>query len=223
MGDEGSVSVDRPRTRQTKLGREGRTARIVKRLRDGWAPDEVARQERLTVRRVQQIVADHLKKREAVEGVAHAHMQTGRVGWAMQVAAEAMAKGDIRAVGTFMSAVDRLDRYQTLAQQRAAKPELAQKADAVVMAELRRRMKEAVKDEALAEARAELAAAGRSAPAPKTVTAPSETVAAPETVAAAPEAVAAEAPSAFATAAAPLSAALGQTGGITNFFPFARP
>jgi len=117
MSEIDSVSRDKPRKRPTKLGREGRIARIMERLRDGWGLDEVARQEALTARRVQQIVAEHLKEREAVEGVTHAHMQIDRVGWAMRVASDAMAEGDIRAIGPFMRAVDRLDRYQALVKQ----------------------------------------------------------------------------------------------------------
>jgi hypothetical protein len=101
--------------RHTQFSRATRTKRILDRLREGWAYDEVAREEGLTERRVRQIVAEHLKDRDAVEGVTHAHMQIDRLGWAMRVAAEAMAEGDLRAIGPFIKAIDRLDRYQELA------------------------------------------------------------------------------------------------------------
>jgi len=51
----------------------------------------VARGEGLTARRVRQIVAAATKEREAAAGLTHAHMQVDRLGFAMRVAAEAMA------------------------------------------------------------------------------------------------------------------------------------
>ncbi len=101
--------------RRTQFGRAARAKRILERLREGWAYDEVAREEGLTERRVRQIVAEYLEDRDAVEGVTHAHMQIDRLGWALRVAAEKMAEGDIRAIGPFIKAIDRLDRYQALA------------------------------------------------------------------------------------------------------------
>ena len=98
MSDEGSVSVDRTWKPQTKIDREGRTTRIVQRLREGSGCEEVARQEKVTVRRVRQIIAQYLKDRETPEGANHVLMQIDRLGWAMRVASEAMTKGDIRAV-----------------------------------------------------------------------------------------------------------------------------
>ena len=55
----------RPRKRTTRFGREARTQRILERLRGGSAYGEVAREEGLSERRVHQIVAEHLKGREA--------------------------------------------------------------------------------------------------------------------------------------------------------------
>ena len=108
--------------RHTKFSRAARTKRILERLREGWAYDEVAREEAVTERRVRQIVAGYLRERDAVEGVTHAHMQIDRLGWAMRVAAEKMAGGDVRAVGPFIKAIDRLDRYQELARRTGTKP-----------------------------------------------------------------------------------------------------
>ena len=107
--------------RHTQFSRATRGKRILDRLREGWAYDEVAREEGLTERRVRQIVAEYLKDRDAVEGVTHAHMQIDRLGWAMRVAAEAMAEGDVRAIGPFIKAIDRLDRYQELARRTATR------------------------------------------------------------------------------------------------------
>jgi hypothetical protein len=107
--------------RHTQFSRLARTKRILEQLREGWAYDDVAREEGLTKRRVRQIVAQFLKEREALEGVTHAHMQIDRLGRAMRVASDALARGDVRAIGPFIRVIDRLDRYQTLAHERAAR------------------------------------------------------------------------------------------------------
>jgi hypothetical protein len=120
----------RRRKPHTQFSRATRGKRILDRLREGWAYDEVAREEGLTERRVRQIVAEYLKDRDAVEGVTHAHMQIDRLGWAMRVAAEAMAEGDVRAIGPFIKAIDRLDRYQELARRTGTQPNTSE-ADAV--------------------------------------------------------------------------------------------
>ena len=118
--------------RHTQFSRATRGKRILDRLREGWAYDEVAREEGLTERRVRQIVAEYLKDRDAVEGVTHAHMQIDRLGWAMRVAAEAMAEGDVRAIGPFIKAIDRLDRYQELARRTATQADTSEADLAVI-------------------------------------------------------------------------------------------
>ena len=117
------MDEERPRRRQTRLSRAARTKRILERLREGWAYDEVAGEVGLKERRVRQIVTEFLKEREAVSGAAHAHMQLDRLGRAMRVAGDALARGDIRAIAPFIRVIDRLDRYQTLAAETAARPE----------------------------------------------------------------------------------------------------
>ena len=112
----------RRKKRLTKFGRAARAKRILGRLREGWTYDEVAREEAVAGPRVRRIVAQHLKDREAVEGVTHAHIQIDRLGSAMRVAAEKMAEGDIRAIGPFIRAIDRLDRYQDLARRPRRRP-----------------------------------------------------------------------------------------------------
>ena len=117
------MDEERPRRRLTRLSRAARTKRILERLREGWAYEEVAGEMGLKERRVRQIVTEFLKEREAVSGAAHAHMQIDRLGRAMRVAGDALARGDIRAIAPFIRVIDRLDRYQTLAAQTAARPE----------------------------------------------------------------------------------------------------
>ena len=63
---------ERTRGQTTKFTRDARTRRMPERLCEGWGYRDVARAEELSDRRVRQIVADHLKRREAVEGGAHA-------------------------------------------------------------------------------------------------------------------------------------------------------
>jgi hypothetical protein len=129
------MDEQRQSKRHTQFGRAARTKRILERLREGWAYDEVAREEGLTDRRVRQIVAEYLEDRDAVEGVTHAHMQIDRLGWALRVAAEKMAEGDIRAIGPFIKAIDRLDRYQALARRTGTQQPTAE-ADLVVIRSL---------------------------------------------------------------------------------------
>ena len=128
------MDEQRRRKPHTQFSRATRGKRILDRLREGWAYDEVAREERLTERRVRQIVAEYLKDRDAVEGVTHAHMQIDRLGWAMRVAAEAMAEGDVRAIGPFIKAIDRLDRYQELARRTGTQPNTSEADLAVIRA-----------------------------------------------------------------------------------------
>ncbi len=59
-------------------------------------------------------------------------MQIDRLGWAMRVAAEAMAEGDVRAIGPFIKAIDRLDRYQELARRTATRPNTSEADLAVI-------------------------------------------------------------------------------------------
>jgi hypothetical protein len=120
----------------------------VERLRGGWAYDEIARAEGLKSRRVRQIVAEFLKGCEAEDDGTHARMQIERLGRAMRVAGDAMEEGDLRAIGPFIRAIDRLDRYQALARGAAApeaKAAPTTKSDGLVFKELVRRIERDVR------------------------------------------------------------------------------
>ena len=117
------MDQEKPRKRHTQFSRLARTKRILEQLREGWAYDDIAREEGISERRVRQIVTQFLKAREALEGATHAHMQIDRLGRAMRVASDALARGDIRAIGPFIRVIDRLDRYQTLVHENAAHPD----------------------------------------------------------------------------------------------------
>jgi hypothetical protein len=101
--------------RLTAHGRVLRRGRIFARLREGWAYDEIASQERLTAERVRQIVRQALEKRIIDEGAEHAKLQLARLQPAMRLAGEAIAEGDVTAIAPLMKVLDRLDRYQRAA------------------------------------------------------------------------------------------------------------
>src|SRR5260370_8441954 len=61
--DQASV----PKRRLNPYGRDLRRARIFARLREGWAYGDIAQEERLTSRRIPQIVRETLQRR-AVDG-----------------------------------------------------------------------------------------------------------------------------------------------------------
>src|SRR5271157_6063369 len=84
--------------RLTAFGKKARRERIFARLREGWAYDEIARQEGLTAARVRQIVAEVLHRRQIDDNTAHALLQLARLGPAVQLVGEAVARGDVQAV-----------------------------------------------------------------------------------------------------------------------------
>ena len=111
MVDETAPARRRPNT----LGKIIRRRRIFARLREGWAYDEIAAQEGLTATRIRQIVAEVLEKRAVDSGANHAKLQLARLAPAVQLGAEAIAAGDVSAISPYLKALDRLDRYQSVA------------------------------------------------------------------------------------------------------------
>jgi hypothetical protein len=75
----GMEQKSEPRRRLTVFGREARTKRIFARMREGWAYDEIAREERLSPQRVRQIVSGVLDKRLIDRGQDHARLQLARL------------------------------------------------------------------------------------------------------------------------------------------------
>ncbi len=138
---------ERTRGQTTTFTRAARTRRMLDRLREGWGYRDVARAEGLSDRRVRQIVAAHVKRREPVEAETHAALQIERLGFAVKVAGEALAKGDIRAIAPFIKAIDRLDAYQTRACKTAPSPR-SQEADALVVKALVDRLRREASSEA---------------------------------------------------------------------------
>ena len=60
--------------------------------------DEIATQEGVTTERIRQIVTEVLKNRAVDSGADHAKLQLDRLVPALQIAAEAVASGDVRAI-----------------------------------------------------------------------------------------------------------------------------
>ena len=94
----------------TAFGREARLARILARLREGWAYDEVGREERLTAERVRQIVRKGLEGRPLDEATDHAKLQLARIQPAMRIAGAAVERGDVAAIAPLLKCLDQTCR-----------------------------------------------------------------------------------------------------------------
>ena len=103
------------RRRLSALGKMQRRKRIFARLREGASYDEIAAEEGVGRERVRQIVSEVLQRRSVDSGADHAKLQLDRLAPLMQLATEAVAAGDIRAITPYLKVLDRLDRYQSVA------------------------------------------------------------------------------------------------------------
>jgi hypothetical protein len=123
MGDETAVPARKGRRLHARGG-VLRRGRIFARLREGYAYDEIAREEHITPERVRQIVREALARRIVEDETDHAKLQLARLMQAMQIASMAVADGDVKAIPAF---VDRLDRYQRAAKVNAVYDDEARK------------------------------------------------------------------------------------------------
>jgi hypothetical protein len=101
-----------PRRRLNILGKAARRKRIFDRLREGWAYDEIARDERVSAERIRQIVSEVLGKRVIDRGADHAHLQLERLMPALRLVGEAIRRGELKAVAPLIKVIDRLDKHQ---------------------------------------------------------------------------------------------------------------
>src|ERR1700727_995140 len=101
-----------PGRRLNVLSKAARRKRIFARLREGWAYDEIAGEERFSAERVRQIVSEVLGKRVIARGVAHAHLQLERLMPALRIVGEAIGRGELKAVAPLIKVIDRLDKHQ---------------------------------------------------------------------------------------------------------------
>jgi hypothetical protein len=88
-----------------------RRERIFARLRLGWPFAEIAREERVSERRVRKIVSDALKRQTVDDAPDHALLQLFRLEGAQALAAEAIHAGDLQAIAPYLKVLERLDRY----------------------------------------------------------------------------------------------------------------
>ncbi len=103
------------RRRPKAHGKILRRRRIFARLREGSSYEEIAGEEGVSRERVRQIVSEVLQKRSVDSGADHAKLQLDRLLPAMQLGAEAIGAGDVRAITPSLKVLDRLDRYQSAA------------------------------------------------------------------------------------------------------------
>jgi hypothetical protein len=104
--------------RRRRLGAHGlmfRRRRIFASLREGFTYEEIAAEEGVSASRIRQIVSQELEQRAVDSGAEHAKLQLDRLAPAIQLAAEGIAAGDLSAITPYLKALDRLDRYQTVA------------------------------------------------------------------------------------------------------------
>jgi transcriptional regulator with XRE-family HTH domain len=121
---------ERAPARRRRLGAHGmifRRRRVFARLREGFTYDEIAGEEGVSSSRIRQIVSEELQKRAVDSGADHAKLQLDRLAPAVQLGAEAIAAGDISAITPYLKALDRLDRYQTVASANQAYDDEARK------------------------------------------------------------------------------------------------
>jgi hypothetical protein len=88
-----------------------RKLRILERLTAGVSVGHIAYVEDITVRRVRQIVAEMLAKREVDPPAGFVQLQIARLSDAMVVAHTRMMEGDLRAMDRVIRLVGELDRY----------------------------------------------------------------------------------------------------------------
>ncbi len=112
--DEAAAEAPRKRRLNT-FGRAMRRARILARIREGWAYDEVAREEGVSRERIRQIVSEVLQKRKVDSGADHARLQLMRLERMMHFTGEALMGGDLKVGWLYLQTLDRLDRYQKVA------------------------------------------------------------------------------------------------------------
>jgi hypothetical protein len=88
-----------------------RKLRILERLTAGVSVAHIARTEKLTIRRVRQIIGEMLARREVDPPAGFVQLQIARLSDAMSVAHTMMMEGDLQAMDRVVKIVGELDRY----------------------------------------------------------------------------------------------------------------
>src|SRR5271156_5746070 len=96
--------------------------RILERLTIGLSVVHIARVEKLTVRRVRQIIAAMLESREIDPPAGFVQLQVARLSEAMIVTRTMMMEGDLQAVDRMIRLTRELDRYHGFGQAQIPTP-----------------------------------------------------------------------------------------------------
>ena len=96
--------------------------RILERLTSGLSVVHIARVEKLTVRRVQQIIAAMLESREIDPPAGFVQLQVLRLSEAMNITHTLMREGDLQAVDRMIKLTRELARYHGFAQPQIPMP-----------------------------------------------------------------------------------------------------
>ena len=108
--DGGTAPAKRPKL--NPHGKALRRERIFERVRDGWSYEAIAAEQGVTPRRIRQIISEALRRQEVDSGPEQAMLQLVRLEGALRLGAEAVAAGDIGAIGPYLNVLDRIDRYR---------------------------------------------------------------------------------------------------------------
>jgi hypothetical protein len=122
MPECSETAATSPRSNRVRLGRvearrktAKRELRIIALLNSGVAVAEIAAREKLTDRRVRQLVQEILDRRAPHAPAEYAALQVSRLHEAMIVAYAAMAGGNLNAVDRVVKITRELDRYHGFA------------------------------------------------------------------------------------------------------------
>ena len=154
------MAEDKAPVRRRRMGAHGlmfRRRRVFVKLREGFTYEEIAAEEGVSPSRIRQIVSEELKQREVDSETEHAKLQLS-ASPAIQLAAESMAAGDVSAIMPYLRALDRLDRYQTVASANQVYDDEARKK---LLAKINRVAENCIDENFAAAVRAHLKATGQ--------------------------------------------------------------
>jgi hypothetical protein len=100
-----------PPPRSPRRASAQRKLRILERLTAGVSVAHIARTEKITIRRVRQIIGEMLARREVDPPAGFVQLQIARLSDAMSVAHTMMMEGDLQAMDRVVKIVGELDRY----------------------------------------------------------------------------------------------------------------
>ena len=109
-----SPSSPRPYVRRTAHERNERQIRILAMVRSGFSYEAIASDEQLSRERIRQIVVAALRETGGTR-VDHMRVQRARLEPALRLAARGVENGKLSAIGQLLRVLDRLDKYDAVA------------------------------------------------------------------------------------------------------------